>query len=1570
MLIITVRTSNDQSPPRACKRPLPFVVKRAFASTRTFFILPVILFLLLTLCPPAWAWPTDSDWIAVPRGFTYLSDPQADAIGNDARDIVGDATHPVAYVFNDGNFVYYRMRVDKDPRTDPVVGEFRPFGWGFLVDTNGSSDDYEFMVMIDGIANPEVMYLAKNTQQGIIGDASDKAELVLWQESLSYNVNYRVLYAGTVFPAGAPTEDFFVDWRIPFDAFKSSLGVSDSSLIRYFVGSANNAMVLNADLCEGSGNTSLSLGLSNFVLPSGVQPVTGSIAFVANAAGTVDLTEFTVGATIYLKVVDPDRNNIASEVQTLSIKMTAPSGDIEQTVILTETGPNTGIFIGPLNTAEGTKSDNDGTLQTMPVEIITATYLDAADGSTPTLFDQPRTDTARVLPAADLAVSKSVSNETPNEGDNIDYTVSVLNHGPSAASGIQITDLLPSGVTYVSHSAPSGTSYNQITGLWSAGSLALNASKSLTITAKINSGTAQTTITNTATRTAAAQPDPVSANNSASAPLSVTGADVALTKTVSNPTPSSGATVRFTITVRNDGAYAATNLVVTDLLPAATWSSIALVSATHGSWNYAAGTGTWSVGTLPYPGNATLIIDATLSAGVASGTTVVNSAFISQMDQKDPHPADDSASATLVVGGIDLALSKSVTSPNPATPNVGDTVTFAVTVSNSALASTTATGVEVTDLLPAGLTYLSSSSNPVGLTYAQGNGKWSVGSLAPGASATLTLNATVSTGTGAQTLTNTAAISAYNQVDVNLGNHSASAGVSVKATDLRIIKTASNATPANNTDISYFIDVTNVSTTAASSVTIFDLLPGAVLYQSSSATQGSYSTATSLWSVGSLAAGATARLTITVRVNLGSNDPKTFFNTAALQASTPADNNSTNNVSTQVVSVSGTDLGLTKVMAAGYSNYPNSGTATRFLITLTNRGPNTATGIVVKDLLPAGLSCDSATVSTGNFTNTGGKCDWSIASFASGASATMTLISTVSAANGSIITNRATINAVDQADPDSANNTGSQILYVGASDLSISKSVDNATPNIGNTVKFTVTVTNNGVNNVGGIQVTDLLPNGLNFVSAAPSVGSITSAPAVGSPGNIVWSVGTLSYSAGPPVAKGSATLVVTATIASGTEGTVLTNEARITAAGSLDPDSANNQTTQSVTVQMADVYVNKEANTLTPYVNETVTFTVTAGNNGPFSATNLVIRDLLRSTPDASGTPNPVFSGLISTPSQGSYNAATGDWSVGTLAKGSIATLTLTATVNSGAENQNVSNSASRLSVDQSDTNSNNNSQTVTLTPKLLTVDLRLTKSVNTPTPVEGNNVVFTLTLYNLHGSRAGSGIVVTDTLPAGLTFVSATPSSGSISAAPVVGNAGNVVWNVPSLSAMNNATLTIVATTACGTSGALLTNSATINAHDQVDPDSSNNSATASVTPTTAPPSLTIVKMADTATAIPGQIITYTIQTLNSGCGIAKNITLDDYMSPLTSWSLHAFGVDTPFLFTDSSPASGLTLGTPVYSNDHGVTLPYAYAPTSKAGNAPDGYDATVTNWQIPMNGILRSGGSFTLKYKVQIK
>ncbi len=107
--------------------------------------------------------------------------------------------------------------------------------------------------------------------------------------------------------------------------------------------------------------------------------------------------------------------------------------------------------------------------------------------------------TFSVIPAvADLSVSLIVDNPNPSEGMNVQYTVTVSHlSGPALVSGVQVSDLLPAGLSFVSATTSTGA-YDIASGIWSVGSVTLGGSETLRITAKIPVGLAFQTLTNTA----------------------------------------------------------------------------------------------------------------------------------------------------------------------------------------------------------------------------------------------------------------------------------------------------------------------------------------------------------------------------------------------------------------------------------------------------------------------------------------------------------------------------------------------------------------------------------------------------------------------------------------------------------------------------------------------------------------------------------------------------------------------------------------------------------------------------------------------------------------------------------------------------------------------------------------------------------------------------------------------------------------------------------------------------------------------------------------------------------------
>jgi uncharacterized repeat protein (TIGR01451 family) len=106
-----------------------------------------------------------------------------------------------------------------------------------------------------------------------------------------------------------------------------------------------------------------------------------------------------------------------------------------------------------------------------------------------------------------------------------------------------------------------------------------------------------------------------------------------------------------------------------------------------------------------------------------------------------------------------------------ASPGVGQTVTFTVTLTNSGPA--TATNVTVSDVLPAGLSFVGATPSG-GTTYDSTTGVWTIPSLANGSSVTLVIRATVD---AVGVKTNTAEITKSDQFDPNTENNQASATV-------------------------------------------------------------------------------------------------------------------------------------------------------------------------------------------------------------------------------------------------------------------------------------------------------------------------------------------------------------------------------------------------------------------------------------------------------------------------------------------------------------------------------------------------------------------------------------------------------------------------------------------------------------------------------------------------------------------------------------------------------------------------------------------------------------------------
>lgn len=133
--------------------------------------------------------------------------------------------------------------------------------------------------------------------------------------------------------------------------------------------------------------------------------------------------------------------------------------------------------------------------------------------------------------------------------------------------------------------------------------------------------------------------------------------------------------------------------------------------------------------------------------------------------------------------------------------------------------------------------------------------------------------------------------------------------------------------------------------------------------------------------------------------------------------------------------------------------------------------------------------------------------------------------------------------------------------------------------------------------------------------------------------------------------------------------------------------------------------------------------------------------------------------------------------------------------------------------------------------------------------------------------------------------------------------------------------------------------------------------------------PPTLMTVVSSNVPSAVTGSTVIYTIVTTNTGTGDAISVTMNNAMPLFTSLRLNTYGASTPFNCSAGCPASGVALGLPVYSDDGAVS--FTYSPTSGGGGAPPDYDANVTDWEIPMTGVLPgSSTAFTIEFETIVE
>jgi uncharacterized repeat protein (TIGR01451 family) len=267
-------------------------------------------------------------------------------------------------------------------------------------------------------------------------------------------------------------------------------------------------------------------------------------------------------------------------------------------------------------------------------------YVNGPGDVTETGIEPPGEAPVEFADNADLAIEKSAAPIPGRPGGQATYTLHVTNHGPDTAKEVLVTDPIPAGLEFLSTNPPCTHAGGELR--CELGSLADGDSRTLEFEVRIPAA-AEEGFVNTATVTSPT-PDPDPSNNSSTAaiPLQLE-ADLSVRKVALPQRLTAGGHVVYMVVVHNAGPSAATDVTVTDpipagLIPREAQPSQGTCDLTHGL--------VCELGRLDAGGSAVILGAAQVMP--SAGGKIPNTVSVTG-GQVDPNPDDNSSTATIEV---------------------------------------------------------------------------------------------------------------------------------------------------------------------------------------------------------------------------------------------------------------------------------------------------------------------------------------------------------------------------------------------------------------------------------------------------------------------------------------------------------------------------------------------------------------------------------------------------------------------------------------------------------------------------------------------------------------------------------------------------------------------------------------------------------------------------------------------------------------------------------------------------------------------------------------------------------
>lgn len=640
-------------------------------------------------------------------------------------------------------------------------------------------------------------------------------------------------------------------------------------------------------------------------------------------------------------------------------------------------------------------------------------------------------------PTTDLVVTVTPSSSPDLLGVNETYTITVANTGTNDDTNVVYTGAIDNNSTYVSSASSQGATPTFSNGTLTANLGTIAAGKSATITITVTPvATGQISLTSTAVGDLI-DLNP-SDNTAVVTPITVSpSADLSVTINSSANPVAAGQPFSLVITVLNAGPSVATNVTVTDVLPAGLTNLN--VDPGQAVLSESGNTITFSYSSFPFGGADTLTITA--NAPFTSGP-IADTVSVSSLDVADPVPDNNSTSLTeQVENAVNLALAVAP-SPNPVL--AGSPLTYTIAVTNASVGAqvpSTATGAVLTDTLPAGVTLNAVALNGTALTKGTGPGTYALSngvvtihlpSILANTSPVVTITVTPPT-SGAYT--NKAVITDAVEINTATANTSVMTTVLASPSDLVVTVTPSPTPASIGAPLTYLVTVTNNGPSPAPGTMLVVRLPGGVTLsplsppsQGTASVSGSVITAT----LGTVVVGKPVTLVLTVTPTLSGP-----INAVAGVASLDVDPNLNNNLAAITTLVAPADL---TVNAIASTQSPTVGDSFVEAFNVYNYGPAAALNAAVNIVLPANATYGGSNASQGFTGLAGGVLSAALGTIPANKFATV-YVTLTPAAIGSL---KATATAFSPTsyDPNSNNNvtvlTGTATNFPGTFQLSSS----------------------------------------------------------------------------------------------------------------------------------------------------------------------------------------------------------------------------------------------------------------------------------------------------------------------------------------------------------------------------------------------------------------------------------------------------------------------------------------------------------------------------------------------------